>query len=72
MSSSINPSPQVGAVRLGQDHRSVARSVVTLRATLRFADRLQLIQGTICDLSVGGAGFICTQDVAATTRCTRR
>jgi hypothetical protein len=68
--SSITPASSVGAVYQGAERRMAERSVVDLQAILRFPDRLQAIQGKVCDLSVGGAGFICLQGVAAHSRCT--
>ena len=70
MSSSITPSSHAGIVQYGADRRRAERSGTNIQAILRFQDRMQVVQGSICDLSIGGAGFICQQAVAAQSKCT--
>lgn len=70
MSSSITPSSHAGIIQYGADRRRAERSATNIQAILRFQDRMQVVQGSICDLSIGGAGFICQQAVAAQSKCT--
>jgi len=69
MSSSIDPSSQAGTVAFGTNRRIEERSRANIRAMLRFPDSLRVLQGSVCDISSGGAGFVCQQDVAPTTKC---
>lgn len=68
--SSITPTSSACAVYEGTDRRKFERSASDMPAILRFQDRLQVIQGRVCDLSGGGAGFICPQAVTAHSKCT--
>ncbi|HVK94489.1 MAG TPA: PilZ domain-containing protein [Noviherbaspirillum sp.] len=70
MSSPITPAAYAGSVHHGADRRRAERSATNIQAILRFQDRMQVIQGCICDLSIGGVGFICQQAVAAHSKCT--
>lgn len=70
MTSPISSVGNVAGVRLGANRRTAQRSVTQMQAILRFQDRLHAIQGSVCDVGVGGAGFICQQAVAAQTKCT--
>lgn len=70
MSSPITSVGNVAGVHLGANRRSAQRSVAQMQAILRFQDRLFAIQGSVCDVGVGGAGFVCQQAVAAQTKCT--
>ena len=70
MANSITPlTPASGIAPLGAERRRGERTPIQIQAILRFDEHLQVLQGTICDLSVGGTGFICHQAVAAHSRC---
>lgn len=68
--SSITPTSSTGAVYQGPERRKAERSTTDMPAILRFQDRLQVIQGRVCDLSISGAGFMCPQAMAAHSKCT--
>ncbi len=70
MSSSIAPVSQAISAHSGINRRGAQRSATHLHGILRFLDRMHVIQGSVCDVSVGGAGFICQQTVAPQSRCT--
>jgi c-di-GMP-binding flagellar brake protein YcgR len=70
MTISIPPTFPVGSVQHGAERRSNERSAINIQAILRFQDRLHTLQGNICDLSIGGCGFICHQAVTAQSKCT--
>lgn len=70
MTSSITSVSQTGALYQSADRRKAERTPTDIQAILRFRDRLHAIQGSVCDLSVGGTGFICHQAVAAHSKCT--
>src|SRR4051812_12168773 len=70
MANSITPlTPASGVAQLGAERRRNERTSINIEAILRFENRLQVLHGTVCDLGVGGTGFICHQAVAAHTRC---
>jgi hypothetical protein len=70
MTISIPPTSPIGIVQHDAERRKAERTAMNIQAILRFQDRLQTLQGSVCDLGVGGAGFICHQAVAAQSRCT--
>ncbi len=70
MTSPITPVSHAGILQLGAERRKAERTALSIQAILRFQDRLQILQGTVCDLSVGGSGFICHQAVTAQSKCT--
>jgi len=70
MSQFITPIRHVDGIHSDIDRRSSPRFATSIQAILRFQDRLQSIQGNVCDISIGGAGFICRQAVAANSKCT--
>lgn len=68
--SSITPASSAGIVYQGAERRRTERLAIDMPAILRFQDRLQVIQGKVSDLSVGGTGFICSQAIAVHSKCT--
>ena len=70
MSSSITPLHGLSPAHLGTERRSGERIVLEHKAILRFQDSLKVLQGTVSNISIGGAGFICHQAVAQNVRCT--
>lgn len=66
----INPIAHTGLIRNGVERRSNERTTTNIHAILRFQDKLKVVQGSVCDLSVGGSGFMCQQAVAAGSKCT--
>lgn len=69
MTDSITPTPHAGVMQFGAERRKGERTATSIQAFLRFEDRLQVLQGSVCDLSVGGTGFICHQALAAHSKC---
>lgn len=69
MTTLIPPLPHAGIVQHGPERRRAERTEIHIQALLRFQDRLQVLQGSVCDLSVGGTGFICHQALAAHAKC---
>jgi c-di-GMP-binding flagellar brake protein YcgR len=68
--SSIGNVPHSGATNNHAERRGAERTGVALHAVLRFDDRLQVVQGTLCDLSASGCGLICQVAVAQNSKCT--
>jgi hypothetical protein len=69
MTSSISSVGQAGLTHNNTERRGAERAPADLRATLRFDDRLQVVQGTMCDVSVTGSGLICQVAVAQHSKC---
>lgn len=70
MSSSISATPSAHLVPNSTERRKADRLSSNVSAILRYQDRLATVQGIICDIGIGGCGFICQQAVIAHSKCT--
>lgn len=70
MSASIAPIYAAGNVKFGAERRTSERAMASMQAILRYPDRPQAVAGSVCDISIGGTGFLCQQHIAANSKCT--